>query len=102
MREVVILAIERGFRLCAPVHDGFLVEARIEEVEATVAGFERLMGDASEAVLGPGWRLKVDSKIYAWPECFYEEHGRELYEIAIEMTEGAGQPDETVSVPRKK
>jgi hypothetical protein len=65
------------------VHDAFLIEALNMDIEDAAATLKRIMGDASEAVLGAGYRIGSDVEIARWPDAYREEEGLELFNILI-------------------
>jgi DNA polymerase-1 len=81
MRCAAIRATEAGLKVCCPVHDAFLLEAPEAEINDAAAQLVRIMGDASEAVLGAGRRLRADMKIRRWPQPYLETRGLELFNI---------------------
>ena len=88
MRDVCVRAVEAGLHVCCPVHDAFLIEAKTEEIDDAVATLKRLMGDASERVLGPGRLIDAEADVYRWPNRYFEGRGRKLFETVIEAVEG--------------
>jgi hypothetical protein len=67
-----------------PVHDAFLVEADASEISDVAATLCRIMGDASEAVLGAGYRIEADEpKITRWPDSYLEPRGIELFNTLL-------------------
>jgi hypothetical protein len=86
MRAAAICASEFGLAVCCPVHDAFLIEAAIENIEDAAATLRRIMGDASEAVLGGGYRINTDIDIARWPDAYREEEGLELFNILAAET----------------
>jgi DNA polymerase I-like protein with 3'-5' exonuclease and polymerase domains len=81
MRYAAIRGTEIGLTICCPVHDAFLIEAPIADIEDAAAMLGLLMGDASEAVLGTGYRITTDVEIARWPSAYREEEGLELFNI---------------------
>jgi hypothetical protein len=85
MRYAAILATESGLAICCSIHDAFLVEASIADIADVEATLCRIMGDASEAVLGTGYRIVVhtdsedEPKITRWPDSYFEPRGLELF-----------------------
>jgi hypothetical protein len=98
MRLAAIRGVEVGVRLCCPVHDAFLIEAPATEIEDVSATFRRIMADASETLLGAGYRIEADAKIARWPQPYFEKRGFALYEALvdelakIEKEEGTAPP----------
>jgi DNA polymerase-1 len=77
LRLACCLVTEQGIRVCAPVHDAILIEARTDELEATVTQAQQLMSDASAIVLG-GFRLR-DAKLIVSPDRYEDERGSEMW-----------------------
>jgi hypothetical protein len=79
MRIACILAVERGIRLCAPIHDALLVEAPIDEIDTEVTRLKACMSEASEAVLGKGKACRVDAIIVRYPDRYMDEDGQVMW-----------------------
>ena len=80
MRIACCLAVERGIKLCAPIHDALLIEAPIDQIDADVATLKQCMADASELVLGQGRVCRVDAEIIRYPDRFMDENGAAMWE----------------------
>ncbi len=90
MRLAAILATERGLGICAVVHDAFLLEAPIEDMQRQVTELKECMDEAS-AVLLDGFVLGVDGwqpeKWIVYPNRYMDERGRAFWaevETALE------------------
>ncbi|MGA0315252.1 MAG: DNA polymerase, partial [Alphaproteobacteria bacterium] len=75
MRIACLLAVERGIKLCAPIHDALLIEARSDQIDSEVVRLKECMAEASEAVLGDGKVCRVDADIVRYPDRYMDEHG---------------------------
>jgi DNA polymerase-1 len=92
LRIACIYAEDRGIRLCAPIHDALLVEARDDEIERAAAKTEACMRHASRDVLC-GFELRIENKIVRWPNRFADKRGnyvglkgeRGMWNIVAEM-----------------
>ena len=84
LRLACCLCTEAGIAVCAPIHDALLVEARLEELDATVARTQQLMAEASAAVLG-GFRLRSDAAIVRYPDRYQDPRGVEMWNIVVEL-----------------
>lgn len=73
------LVIERGVRVCAPVHDAILVEAPLDEIDAAVAVAQSAMADASEIVLGD-IRLRSEAHVIRYPDRYQDERGQKMWD----------------------
>ena len=89
MRYAAIRATEAGLKVCCPVHDAFLIEGSLDEIGTEEAPgphvelLRTIMGDASEAILGAGYRIRADVKIRRWPETYRETRGLEIFNILV-------------------
>ena len=79
LRIACILLTESGIRVCAPVHDALLVEAKLEELDEVVEKTQNLMKVASEIVLN-GFSLNSDANIIKYPERYMDERGAVMWE----------------------
>jgi len=80
MRIACILAVERGIKLCAPIHDALLIEAPSDQIDAEVVRLKECMAEASEAVLGDGKICRVDADIVRYPDRYMDEHGQDMWD----------------------
>lgn len=80
MRIACILAVERGIKLCAPIHDALLIEAPLDQIDSEVVRLKECMSEASEAVLGDGKVCRVDADIVRYPDRYMDEHGQEMWD----------------------
>ncbi len=95
MRLAAILATERGLGVCAIVHDAFLLEAPIEDMQQQVAELKECMDEAS-AVLLDGFVLGVDGwqleKWIVYPNRYMDERGRGFWlEVEESLAKLAGE-----------
>ena len=80
MRIACILAVERGIKLCAPIHDALLIEAPLDQIDSEVVRLKECMAEASEAVLGDGKICRVDADIVRYPDRYMDEHGQDMWD----------------------
>jgi DNA polymerase-1 len=80
MRVASILAVERGIKLCAPIHDALLIEAPSDQIDSEVVRLKECMSEASEAVLGEGKVCRVDADIVRHPDRYMDEHGQQMWD----------------------
>ncbi len=78
MRLAACLATERGIGVCCPVHDAFLIEAAVDEIEAETVRMQGAMRQASEWVL-PDFPLKTDAKVIRYPDRFTDPRGESMW-----------------------
>jgi len=77
MRLACINMIEKGIRLCMPIHDALLIEVPTtddEEIAYYVALAQECMADASRAILN-GFVLQTEAKIVKYPDRYVDERG---------------------------
>ena len=67
-------------KLCAPIHDALLIEARSDQIDSEVVKLKECMSEASEAVLGNGKLCRVDADIVRYPGRYMDEHGQEMWD----------------------
>lgn len=96
MRLAAIYATEKGIRVCAPVHDAFLIEAPTSDIEAVVVDMQRLMREASRITLG-GLELGSDVKYVHSPGRYMDERGTFMWNKVEELL-GRIEMEETLSV----
>jgi DNA polymerase I len=82
MRFAAILATEADIVVCGSVHDAFLIEAEISQIESEVARMKACMAQAVEIVLGPGRSIAVDHIVTAYPHaCTWRKS--EIFDIIV-------------------
>lgn len=81
MRIAAIEASERGIAVVAPVHDAFLIEAPIEELDQRTAEMQDAMTQASRSVCGIP--IRTEAKLIRPGERFAEERGADTWEKAM-------------------
>ncbi len=74
MRLACIYGTQRGVKICAPVHDAFLIEAPLDKIDDAILTMQAAMADASAAVLG-GFRLRSEAKVFRHPARFLDPRG---------------------------
>ena len=78
MRIASILLTEAGIKVCAPIHDAFLIEAPLDELEAAVVQTQTLMAEASRIVLD-GFELGSDIKVTRHPDRYVDKRGAVMW-----------------------
>ena len=81
-----MMATEAGITVCAPIHDAFLIEADLANLESTVAGMREIMAEASRKALG-GFEIRTDVEIIRYPDRYRDERGLNMWRIAMEQLE---------------
>jgi hypothetical protein len=75
MRVACCFAMEAGIELCAPVHDGFLLQSPLSRLDDDVARMRACMAKASRLVL-KGFELRTDAHVFRYPERYSDPKGR--------------------------
>jgi DNA polymerase I len=88
LRLACDLATERDIRVCGPIHDAILIEARLEDIDAAVTTARAAMEEASREVLD-GHTVPVDAEIVRWPDRYRPEKGRDIWERVLRLGEAA-------------
>jgi hypothetical protein len=84
MRIAAILMTEAGIRVCAPVHDAFLIEAPLDELDTTTEHAKSLMREASRITLG-GFELGSDAKVIRYPERYSDKRGVAMWGATMKL-----------------
>jgi len=84
MRLACCFALERGLPVCAPIHDAFLVEAPVADIDDVVVAVQKAMEDASAAVLG-GFRLRSEAKMIRYPERYMDKRGATMWNTVMRL-----------------
>jgi hypothetical protein len=79
MRLAACLATECGIEVCAPVHDAFLICARLDQIEADVVVMRAAMAEASRVVL-KGFELGTDVHITRYPDRYMDARGAVMWD----------------------
>jgi len=80
MRIASVLAVERGLKLCAPIHDALLIESSNDQIDTDVSKLKECMAEASEGVLGTGKICRVNAEIVKYPDRYMDEQGQEMWD----------------------
>ena len=78
LRLACCLATENGIRVCAPNHDALLIEAPLDELDATIYRTRQFMAEASATVLD-GFRLRTDVKVIRAPDRWTNKRGEAVW-----------------------
>ena len=92
IRIASVLAVERGLKLCAPIHDALLIESSNDQIDTDVTKLKECMSEASEGVLGTGKICRVDAEIVKYPDRYMDEQGQEMWDkIMMLLAKRQGQ-----------
>jgi DNA polymerase I-like protein with 3'-5' exonuclease and polymerase domains len=96
MRLASCLATENGVKVVAPVHDAFLIEAPLDEIDQHIDITKAAMGRASRYVLN-GFELRVDCQKFSYPNRFMDKRGSVMWNTVssiIREMKGLGENEE--------
>ena len=88
LRLACCFAIERGVRVCAPIHDALLIEAPLRDLDDAVAETQGVMAEASAIVLG-GFQLRSEANVIRYPNHFSDPRGVHVWQKMLELLEEA-------------
>lgn len=85
MRLSAIWATEAELKVCAPVHDAFLIEAPLSQFDSDVAIMEDIMKKASRVVLGNRLELRVGVEKVRSPDRYSDPRGEVLWKTIMDI-----------------
>lgn len=80
LRRANLFLWEAGVRVCAPVHDAFLIECKSDVLEDVALETRRCLESASVDVL-KGHRLRTELRILQCPERLLESRGQAMWDL---------------------
>jgi DNA polymerase I len=86
LRLAHCLATENGIRVCAPIHDAFLIEAPLELLDQEIARMHAYMAEASRVVLN-GFELFTDVKEIRFPDRYSSAKGEAMWNLVMRLLE---------------
>jgi hypothetical protein len=93
LRLACVLALRRGVKVIAPVHDAVLIEASADQIDQAVRTTQEVMRCASTAVLG-GFALSTDAKVIRYPDRYRDPRGEHMWNTVQAILR---EPDSQVS-----
>jgi hypothetical protein len=84
MRIAAIAATEAGLEVGCPVHDGFVLCAPIERIDADVAAMQEIMRQAGLAITRT-LELRVDAKIVRYPDRYGDPRGVDMWNRVLAL-----------------
>lgn len=83
LRLACIEAVDKGIRVCGPIHDALLVEGRLDELDNVIAETQAAMAKASRVVLG-GFELRTDVLEVRYPDRYFDDRAGAMWNIVME------------------
>lgn len=90
MRLASIRLVADGIRVCAPVHDAFVIEAPLAELDEAIVHTQDVMRWASAQVL-EGFELASDLKVVRNPDRYVDHRGSKMWAVVMEQLESVAQ-----------
>src|SRR5262249_22204498 len=85
MRIAAIAASEAGIKICAPIHDAFLIEAPLAQLDEQVSLMREIMSKAGRYVTG-GMDIRTDAEqIVRFPDRYMDERGMVMWNRVLEI-----------------
>jgi DNA polymerase-1 len=84
MRIAACLATEHAIKVCAPVHDAFLICAPLERLDADIALMRQAMVEASRSVLD-GFEIGTDVSVVKFPDRYMDERGAVMWARVLDL-----------------
>jgi DNA polymerase I len=78
LRLATIFLVQEGIQVCMLIHDGIMVQAKLDEVEQVSKRTADLMAEASKLILN-GFELRTDCKTIKYPDRYMDERGKEFW-----------------------
>ena len=85
MRIAAIEALKAGIRVCAIVHDEFVIEDSVGNIKQSSEAMSEIMVRATEKIAGRS--IPVDCQIRRYPQHGYDEDGEEDFNTIMQMLE---------------
>jgi hypothetical protein len=83
LRYATIKLVAARLAVIALIHDALVIECAVEDAERVAAQVQKIMGDVSETILGPGFRLRSKVKILHDHERFADVRGQKMFDLVM-------------------
>ena len=84
LRLACCLALKAGVKVCGPIHDAILIEAKVDELDEKARLTQECMAEASALVLN-GFRLRTDCNKVIHPDRYIDPRGKEMWETVCRV-----------------
>jgi hypothetical protein len=91
-RLACCLGIERGIKICCPVHDAVLIEAPVAEIADKVSMMQEAMAEASRVILD-GFEIKTAASVFGDGDRYKDVRGESTWRLVRELL-GKCQPEQ--------
>jgi DNA polymerase-1 len=86
MRLAHCLATENGIQVCAPIHDAFVIEAPLANLDREIERMRSYMAEASKVVLN-GFEVFTDVKVIRYPDRYSSAKGQPMWNLVMRLLE---------------
>lgn len=83
LRLALIMAMEAGIQICAPIHDAILIESDIETIDKDILRMQEIMRRAGSIVLD-GFNIRSDVDRVIYPERYMDDGGSTMWNLVMD------------------
>jgi DNA polymerase-1 len=83
LRLAVIMAMEAGIEICAPIHDAILIESSVETIDRDIRRMQEIMKQAGKIVLD-GFEIRTDVDKVVYPNRYMDEAGAKMWNMVMD------------------
>jgi DNA polymerase I len=81
------LAVERGVKVVAPVHDAVMIESPADSIKDAVRATQGAMAEAATAVVGSSVWIDTDAKEVLYPDRYSDKRGQVMWDRVNKLLE---------------
>jgi hypothetical protein len=74
------LAVERGVKAIAPVHDAVMIESPADSIDDAVKAMRGAMAEAATAVVGSGVWIDTEVSVVSYPDRYRDPRGQVMWD----------------------
>jgi len=100
LRLACCLAVERGIKVCAPIHDALLIEGPIEDMQEIIRQTKECMAEAGRIVLD-GFEMRTDEAIVKHPGHYMDKRGIHMWDAVMALLSKVETQNHDMDVKRK-
>lgn len=86
LRQSIIVLLENGIKVCAPVHDAVMIEAPIDKIDQAVIDAQYIMETVSQRVCGA--RIRTEAVIVRYPDNYKDKRGQAMWNTIWGIIDG--------------
>ena len=85
LRIAAIMLEEAGVEVLCPVHDAFLIESSIDDLDETIKTCQGIMEEASRQALGGAGFVRTDTEVIKYPGRYCDKRGRDTWQMIMRL-----------------